>query len=75
MCFHTDLSIQEQGDYHKYDTLDENVAMVREFLSAKREFLYGLFTEHRDYCVVEVRNDAPFLNQDYNQTMYYWVDK
>ena len=69
------LSIQEQGDYHKYDTLDENVAMVREFLSAKREFLYGLFTEHRDYCVVEVRNDAPFLNQDYNQTIYYWVEK
>lgn len=49
--------------------------MVREFLSAKREFLYGLFAEHRDYCVVEVRNDAPFLNQDYNQTIYYWVEK
>lgn len=69
------LSIPEEGDYRKYDTLDENVVMVREFLSAKREFLYGLFAEHRDYCVVEVRNDAPFLNQDYNQTVYYWVER
>lgn len=69
------LSIQEEGDYDKYDTLDENVAMVREFLSAKREFLYGCFTEHRNYCVVEVRNNAPFLNHDYNQTLYYWVEK
>ena len=71
----TELSIPEEGDYRKYDTLDENVVMVREFLSAKRGFLYGLFAEHRDYCVVEVRNDAPFLNQDYNQTVYYWVER
>ena len=71
----SELSIPEEGDYRKYDTLDENVAMVREFLSAKREFLYGLFADHRDYCVVEVRNDAPFLNQDYNQTVYFWVER
>lgn len=69
------LSISEEGDYRKYDTLDENVGMVREFLAAKRKFLYGLFAENRDYCVVEVRNDAPFLNQDYNQTVYYWVER
>ena len=31
--------------------------------------------EDRDFCIVEVRNDAPFLNQDYNQTLYYWVEK
>ena len=24
---------------------------------------------------MEVRNDAPFLNHDYNQTIYYWVEK
>ena len=24
---------------------------------------------------MEVRNDAPFLNQDYNQTVYYWVER
>lgn len=70
-----ELSIEEQGDYSKYDTLDQNVVMVREFLSAKRKFLYGLFVEHRDYCVVEARNDALFLNQDYNQTIYYWVER
>ena len=35
----------------------------------------SLWVEKRDYCVVEVRNDAPFLNQDYNQTLYYWVPR
>lgn len=69
------ISIPEEGDYCRYDTLDENVTMVREFLSAKREFLYSLFVEQKDYCVVEVRNDAPFLNQDYNQTVYCWVER
>ena len=69
------LSISEEGDYRKYDTLDENVAVVRDFLTAKRGFLSGFFIEKRNYCVVEVHNEAPFLNPDYNQVMYYWVEK
>jgi hypothetical protein len=49
--------------------------MVREFLLQKKDFLDRLWVEKRDFCVVEVRNEAPFLNQDYNQTLYYWVEK
>ena len=49
--------------------------MVMDFLSRKKEFLDRLLVEKRDYCVVEVRNGAPFLNQDYNQTLYFWVEK
>lgn len=69
------LSVEEEGDYRKYDTLESHITMVRDFLTAKRNFLYGLFVEHRDYCVVEIKNEASFLNQDYNQTLYYWVER
>ena len=45
------------------------------FLSEKKEFLDKLWVEGKDFCIVEVRNDAPFLNQDYNQTIYYWIER
>lgn len=70
-----DLQVADEGDYKRFDTLDCHVDFVKEFLSRKLEFLNRLFIEKREYCVVEVRNDAPFLNQDYNQTIYYWVEK
>jgi hypothetical protein len=70
-----DLEINECGDYKRYDTLESHVSMVKNFLAKKRSFLYGLFIEHKDYCIVEIRNDAPFLNQDYNQTLYIWVER
>ncbi|MDE7333543.1 MAG: CotH kinase family protein [Lachnospiraceae bacterium] len=64
-----------EDDYAKFSDLDQHVEMVREFLLEKKDFLDKLWVEKRDYCVVEVRNDAPFLNQDYNQTLYYWVER
>lgn len=70
-----DLQTAEDGDYRRFDTLDSHIAFVKEFLAQKLEFLNKLWIEKKDFCVVEVRNDAPFLNQDYNQTIYYWVEK
>ena len=49
--------------------------MVKDFLTQKKDFLDKLWIEHKEFCIVEVRNDFPFLNQDYNQTIYYWVEK
>lgn len=63
------------GDYHRFDTLDEHIAVVRDFMSRKLTFLDKLWIEQRDFCVVEIRNSAPFLDQGYNQTLYYWVEK
>lgn len=70
-----DLHVAEEGDYHRFDTLDSGIGMVEDFLTRKKNFLNKIFIEQREYCVVEIRNDAPFLNHDYNQTMYYWVEK
>ncbi len=67
--------VREEGDWTRFDTLDAHVSFVRDFLASKKDFLDSLWVEKRDYCVVEVRNDAPFLNQDYNQTLYYWVPR
>lgn len=69
------LSIPEGNDYSRFDTLDIHINMVREFLAEKKNFLDRLWVEGRDFCIVEVRCDAPFLNQDYNQTMYYWIER
>ena len=66
---------KENDDYHKYDTLSEQLEMVRDFLQRKKSFLDKVWVENREYCIVEVRNEAPFLNPDYNHTLYYWVEK
>lgn len=62
-------------DYARFSDFYQHVDMVRQFLLEKKDFLDKLWVEKRDFCVVEVRNDAPFLNQDYNQTLHYWVEK
>ncbi len=67
--------VSAEGMYARFSDLDQHVDMVREFLLQKKDFLDRLWVEKRDFCVVEVRNEAPFLNQDYNQTLYYWVEK
>lgn len=69
------LTFSEEGDYTRFAALDCHVDMVRDFLQKKKDFLDRLWIEHREFCVVEVRNNAPFLNQDYNQTIYYWIEK
>lgn len=69
------LRIEEDGDYHRYDTLPEQVEMVRDFLKRKKIFLDGLWIENKEYCIVEVHNEAPFLNPDYNHILYYWIEK
>lgn len=68
------LSMEEGGDYHRYDTLKEQVEMVQNFLERKKIFLDKLWIENREYCIVEVHNEAPFLNPDYNHTLYYWIE-
>lgn len=61
--------------YTRFAALESHIAMVRDFLREKMDLLDRLWIEHREFCVVEVQNNAPFLNQDYNQTLYYWVEK
>lgn len=61
--------------YEEYDTLDICLMQVRDFMTRKLEFLDKLWIENREFCIVEVRNSAPFLDQGYNQTLYYWVEK
>lgn len=69
------LVIPEGNDYKRFADLDAQINMVREFLTEKKEFLDKLWVEGRDFCVIEVRCDATFLNQDYNQTMYFWIER
>lgn len=69
------VSGQIQDSYEKYDTLDECLAVVKDFMSRKLEFLDKLWIEGREFCIVEVRNDVPILDQGYNQTLYYWVEQ
>lgn len=69
------VSYQIQDSYDKYDTLDECLAIVKDFMSRKLEFLDKLWIEGREFCIVEVRNDVPILDLGYNQTLYYWVER
>ena len=48
--------------------------MVKNFLRKKKNFLDRLWIDEQKFFIVEAHNDAPFLNQDYNQTLYYWVE-
>lgn len=70
-----DLNVPEDGDYTRFDVLDCQVGMVSDFLAAKYDFLNRLFVEHKDFCIVTAENNAPFYNQDYNHTTYYWVER
>ena len=69
------VSEQIQDSYEKYDTLDECLAVVKDFMSRKLDFLDKLWIEGREFCIVEVRNDVPILDLGYNQTLYYWVEQ
>ena len=69
------LHIPEDGGYERWDTLDVSIEVVKDFMARKLQFLDKLWMENREFCVVEIRNSAPFLNQGYNQTLYYWVEK
>lgn len=70
-----DFHLPDEGGYERYAVLESHVNMVKDYLTKKMEFLDKLWIEHVDFCVLEVRNDLPFLNQDYNQTIYFWVER
>lgn len=69
------LEIPAEGDYTRFDTLSQEISMVKQYLTEKKEFLDSIWIEKKEYCIVEVKRRAPFLNEDYNQTLYYWVEK
>ena len=69
------VALQREDSYDKYDTLDLCLAVVEDFMTRKMNFLDKLWIEAKEFCIVELRNDAPFLDQGYNQTLYYWVEK
>jgi len=68
-------SLSGKDYYTQFAALDCHIDMVKSFLQQKMDFLDRLWIEHREFCIVEVQNNAPFLNQDYNQTIYYWAEK
>lgn len=67
------LESPDAVDYRQYDTLDSHIAVIKDFMARKIVFLDELWIEECDFFVVEVRNPAEFLDQGYNQTLYYWV--
>lgn len=69
------LEIPDTDNYDRFDTLELSIEIVEDFMSRKIEFLDKLWIEGKDFCVVEVRNPAPFLDQGYEQTLYYWVER
>lgn len=73
--FPESIDISEEGGYERFDTLNVHVEIIKDFMARKLAFLDKLWIEEKEFCIVEVRNPAPFLNQDYNQTLYYWVEK
>lgn len=70
-----DLEMCEAEDYHRFDTLDFHIDIVKDFMDRKVRFLDKLWIEESDFYIVEVRNPAEFLDQGYNQTLYYWVEQ
>lgn len=69
------VDIPSEGDYTRFDTLLPEIDMVKQYLTEKKGFLDRIWIEKKEYCIVEVKREAPFLNMDYNQTLYYWVEK
>lgn len=65
---------EERESYEEYDTFDECLEVVVDFMTRKLAFLDKLWIEGREFCILELRNSAPFLDQGYNQTLYYWVE-
>lgn len=70
-----DFMIPDENDYSRFAGLECNVNMVKDFLEKKEDFLDKLWIEHADFCVVKAENKSHALNQDYNQTLYFWVEK
>ena len=70
-----DYSISDGDDYHRFAGLESQIKMVKSFLTGKKNFLDRLWIEHADFCIVEVKNKSTALNQDYNQTVYFWVER
>ncbi len=71
----SELKIPETGDYKRFDTLDYSVAIVNDFMTRKLAFLDKLWIENSEFCIVEIENNAEFLDPGYHQTLYYWVEK
>ena len=69
------LEIPDTGGYERYDTLGVEIEIVKDFMSRKMEFLDKLWIEGREFCIVEIRNSASFLDPGYNQTLFYWVER
>lgn len=70
------LNKQVSGNsYEEYDILDECLAVVKDFMSRKLNFLDKLWIEGREFCIVEVRNEVPILDHGHSQTLYYWVER
>lgn len=69
------IDISEEGGYERFDTLDAHVDVIKDFMTRKLAFLDKLWIEEKEFYIVEVRNPATFLDQGYNQTLYYWVEK
>lgn len=70
-----DYAVSDEGDYRQFAGLESQINMVKGFLTEKKDFLDRIWIDHADYCIVEVKNESAALNQDYNQTVYFWVER
>lgn len=69
------LDVPDTEDYRGFDTLAGHIDVIKDFMTRKIGFLDQLWIEGRDFYIVEVRNPAEFLDQGYNQTLFYWVEQ
>ena len=73
-AFPENFCLGEQTDYRKYDVLDCQVAMIKEFLKEKEQFLYELWVEEAEFELMieehKERNDS-----DLNYDTYVWIRK
>ena len=72
-----DISIDEEflsGDRWFTETVQANKSCAVLYTSDLDKAVLVIFYDKEcDFFIVEVRNPAEFLDQGYNQTLYYWV--
>lgn len=67
------IKISENGNYHRFDTLEENVQMIRCFLEEKKEFLDKIWIDDIKFEIVREENTVPV--RDSAKWIYKWVEQ
>ena len=70
-----DFSLKEEEDYHKYDVLDCHIAMVKDFLIEKEQFLKELWVEEAEFEVIIEEHNEEGMSLELNNDVYTWIRK